>query len=114
MRLGGPLHRRAGAIALGQREIIAHRDFVAIADHGRSRQRAHQAIGEFEAAPVATQHRCQPPPDAAIVELHALVRTKVLEHNVALRLGQAAQVEFVVIAQEQAPLRGGGPWLCGR
>ena len=107
------LHRRAGAIALGQIEIVAHPDFVAVADHGCPRQRAHQAVGEFEPPPVAAQHRRQPATDAPVVELHVLVGAEVFEHHVALRLGQAAKIELVVIAQEQAPLRGRGPRLGG-
>ena len=111
MRLGRPLHRRAGAVALGQIEIVAHRDLVAVADDRRPRQRAHQAVGQFEPPPVAAQHRRQPAADAAVVELHALVGTERLEHGLALRLGQPAEIEFVVVAQEQAPLRGGRPRL---
>ena len=111
MRLGRPLHRRAGAIALGQIEIVAHRDFIAVADHRRPRQRAHQAIGQFQPPPVASQHRRQPAANAAVVELHALVGTERLEHSLALRLGQPAEVEFVMVAQEQSPLRGRRPRL---
>ena len=106
MRLGRPLHRRAGAIAFGQIEIVAHPDLVAVADHRRARQRAHQAVGEFEPAPVAAEHRRQPAADAAVVKLHVLVGAERLEHSVALRLGQPAEIEFVMVAQEQAPLRG--------
>ena len=109
VRLGRPLHRRAGAIALGQREIVAHADLVAVADHGRARQREHQAVGEFEPAPVAAQHRRKPAADAAVVELHVLVGTECRKHQLALRFRQPAEIELVVIAQEQAPLRGGGP-----
>ncbi len=111
MRFGRPLHRRARAIALGQIEIVAHAEFVAVPDHRRTRQRAHQAVGEFDAPPVAAEHRRQPPPYAAVVQLHALVGSKGFEYRITLRLGQAAEIEFVVIAQEQAPLRGGRPRL---
>ena len=111
MRFGRPLHRRAGAIALGQIEIVAHAELVAIADHGRPRQRAHQAVGQFEPPLVAAQHRREPAADAAIVKLHVLVGAERLEHGCALRLGEPAEIELVVVAQEQAPLRGGGPRL---
>src|SRR3979411_1171290 len=66
--LGRPLHRRPRAVTLRQVEIVAHPDLVAIADHRRSRQRKHQAVGEFETATIASQHRRQATPDAAIVE----------------------------------------------
>src|ERR1700720_4780952 len=58
--------------------------------------------------PVAAQQRGQAAANTAVVELHILVGTELLEHQVSLRLGQPAEIEFVVIAQEQPPLRGGG------
>ena len=36
---------------------------------------------------------------------------KLLEHQFALRLGQPAEIEFIVIAQEQPPLGGSWPGL---
>jgi len=113
MRLGRPLHRRARAIALGQAEIVTHRDLIAIADHGRSRQRTHQAIGKLDPPPVAAQHRRQPAANASIIKLHALLGAERLKHCVPLRLGQSTEIEFIVIAQEHAPLRRGRPRLGG-
>ena len=87
MRFGRPLHWRAGAVALGQIEIVAHPDLIAITDHGCPRQRAHQAVCEFEAPPVATEHRGEPAPDAPVVELHVPIGTEGSEHDIALCLG---------------------------
>src|SRR5205807_6254092 len=39
VRLVRPLHRRTRAITFGQRQILAHTDFVAVADDRRPRQR---------------------------------------------------------------------------
>ena len=111
VRLGRPLHRRAGAVALGQLEVVAHAELVAVADHRRAGQREHQAVGELDAAPIALEHRREAAADAALVELHVLVRPEGVEHGLALLLGQAAEVELVVIAQEHAPLRGRRPRL---
>jgi len=107
LRLHRPLHWRAGAVALGQFKIVTHSDFVAIADHGRARQRAHQAVGEFETSAIAPEHRSEAPPDAPIVKLHVLVGTESFENDVTLGFGEAAEIEFVVISQEKPPLGAG-------
>jgi len=114
LRLYRPLHRRAGAVALGQIKIITHPDFVAISDYGRTRQRTHQAIGEFESSTITPEHRCEAAPDTPIVKLHVLVGTEVFENDVPLGFGEAAEIEFIMIAQEKAPLGAGWPRLCRR
>src|SRR5437879_4540418 len=43
--------------------------------------------------------------DAAVIELHVGFGPKGREHLVALLFGQAAEIELVMVAQEQAPLR---------
>src|SRR5579883_249324 len=100
MALRRPLHRRARAIALGQRKIVAHADFIAISEHRRSRQRQQQAIGELEPAAVAAQHSRQSPAYAATVELHRPVRAESRKDSPALSLGEAAKIEFVMISQK--------------
>ena len=107
VRLRRPLHRRARAIALGQLQIVAHADLVAVAYDRRARQGQHQTVGELEAAAVAVQHRRQPPPDAAVVELHVGIGPEGGEHGLALLVGEATEIELIVIAQEYAPLRRG-------
>src|ERR1039457_25569 len=72
LRLHRPLHWRAGAVALGQIKIIAHPDFVAVADHRRARQRTHQTVGELESSTITPEHRSEASPDAPIVKLHVL------------------------------------------
>ena len=88
-------------------KIIAHTDLIAIADHGRARQRTHQAVGEFETPAITAEHRCEAPPDTPIVKLHILVGTKAFENDVTLGFGEAAEIEFIVIPQEEPPLGAG-------
>jgi hypothetical protein len=98
MRFRRPLHWRAGAIALGQLEVIPHADLVPITNHGGSGEREHQAVGEFNAAPVTIQHGCEPASDAALIELHFLLGSKAFKYALALLFGQAAKIKLIVIA----------------
>src|SRR5581483_3575604 len=45
--------------------------------------------------------------NSTIVKLHLLLRTESSENRLALLLGKASEIEFIVIAQELAPLSGG-------
>jgi hypothetical protein len=104
IRLSRPLHRRSATGPLGQRQVIAHAEFVAIAQHRRAGQREHEAVGELEPSPVAAQHRREPSPDAAVVKLVLQIGTEGFEHALALLFGEPSEVELVVIAQEDSPL----------
>ena len=106
MLLVRPLHRRARAIALGQAEVIAHAEFVAIANDGSAGQGEQEAVGEFQPFAVALEHRREPAADAAVVELHVRLRPERSEHLLALAFAEAAEVELVMITQENAPLGG--------
>src|SRR5438270_11685209 len=53
MRIYGPLHWGARALALRQPEIVTHSDFVSVADHRRPGQCHHQAVCEFNPAAIA-------------------------------------------------------------
>ena len=97
-----------GSVALGQREVVAHADLVAVADDGRAGQREHERVGHLKAAAVALQHGREAAADAAVVELHVFVRGEGGEAGLALRGREAAEVELVMIAEKLAPLRGGG------
>src|SRR5438034_8661764 len=101
MRFRRPLHWRAGAIALGQLEIIPHADLVAITNDRRSGQCEHQTVGELDAAPVPVEHGREPASNAALIELHLLLGSKAFEHALALLLNQAAGTALAVLAQEQ-------------
>ena len=56
LRFVGPLHRRARAVAFGQIEIVAHGDFVSVAQDGSAGKGHHQAVGKLEPAAVALHH----------------------------------------------------------
>ena len=59
------------------------------------------------------QHWREPTPDATLIELHRLARGRSLEDLLALLLGQSAEVQLIVVAEEQAPLRRVRPRLRG-
>jgi hypothetical protein len=88
VRLARPLHRGTAACPFGQCEIVAHPQLVAVPEYRRSRQCKHQAVGEFDATPVAAQHRRQPPSDAAVVELILRIRPERREHRHLLPIGR--------------------------
>ena len=66
----------------------------------------HQAVGEFEPAAIALQHGSEAPTDTAIVELHVFFGAEFGKNSLALRVGEAAEVELVMIAEELSPLGG--------
>ena len=103
--LVGPLHRRARALALGQAQVVADADLVAVLHHRRAGQREQQAEGELQPPAIVAEHRRQPAPDAAVVELHPLLRAERVEHLLPLLVGQPSEIELVVAAQELHPLR---------
>ena len=61
-------------------------------------------MGQFETPPVPIQHRSQPPADPAIVELHVRLRSEGFEYLLAFGIGEPAEVEFIVAAEEVGPL----------
>ena len=111
--LVGPLHWRACTVPLRKREIVAHADFIAVANHRRPRQCEQEAVCQLEPALVAIEHGRKPTSDAAVVELHLRLGPERIEHRLPLLLRQPTEVEFIVVAQEHAPLRRRGP-LSGR
>jgi len=106
LRFCRPLHWSAGALTLGQTQVVSHPDFIAIANHGCARKREHQAISKLKPAPVALQHGSESTTNAAVIKLHLFVRTECIENGLPLRGGESAEIEFIVIAQEVAPLSG--------
>src|SRR6185503_11459707 len=101
VRLVRPLHGRARAVAFLQGQFIAHAELVAIANDRRARQSEEEAVGQFDAPPIATKHWRQPAADAAIIELHILFRPERVEDLLSLLVRQSPEVELIVIAQEQ-------------
>src|ERR1700693_6520808 len=99
LRFVRPLHRGACALALGQSQIVAHADLVAIADDRSPGQRKQQAVGQFETPLIAVEHRRETAADAAVVGLDGRTRPERSEHLLPLLIGQPAEIELIVVAQ---------------
>ncbi len=105
--VGRPLHRRAHAVAVAQVHVVAHAQFVAVVQHRRAGHRQQQAVHQLDPAPVAFQQRRQPPADAQ-VDAGARIGGVDAPQVVAFAAGDHLQRQFVVVAQEDGPLAGGG------
>src|SRR4051812_42621646 len=107
-----PLHRRPDRRTLLQSNVLAHADLVAVAEHGRARQREHQAVGEPQEARIG-EHRGGPAPDATVVEPHRRLRPEAIEDERTVGCREAGEVELIVAAEKVRPLRvGRNPLRC--
>ncbi len=100
----GPLHRRAYCVSSLAVQVVAHPDFVAIADQRRPRHREEQAVGELQARKVALEHGCEPPPDATSVDAHFRRWGEDVQHRLHLVGCETLEVGLVEITQEVGPL----------
>ena len=98
-----PLHGRAHAVAVAQKDVVAHADLVAVIDHRRSRQREQQRVHQLDARAIVFQQRRQPAADAE-VDAHLAIARVGAVHVVALFVGHHLQRQLVVVAQEHGPL----------
>ncbi len=105
--VGRPLHRRAHAVAVAQVHVVAHAQFVAVVQHRRAGHRQEQAVHQFDPPPVAFQQRRQAAADAQVDASARIGRVDAPE-VVAFAAGDHLQCQFVVVAQEDGPLAGGG------
>src|SRR5205814_168260 len=105
-------HRRAYRIPFRKFQIITHSDLVTVTNDGRSGQREHQAVCQFQLR-TRGQHRSEAAANTAIVELHPFFGSKLCIYEVALFWRQASEIEFVVIPQERSPLAVLGNGLSG-
>ena len=103
--VGAPLHWRAHAVAVAQVNVVAHADFVAVVQDGRSGQRHQQEVHQFDLVAVVVHQRRQAAADADI-DAHARIDGVHAVHVVALAAGDHLQRQFVVVAQEDRPLAG--------
>ena len=67
--LGRPLHRRAHAHPPRDVEVLEHPDLLAVEQHRRAGEREGERVGQPDPVLVAAEHRRQPPPQPAAVEL---------------------------------------------
>ncbi len=98
-----PLHRGPHAVAVAQKEVVAHADLVAVVDDRRARHGEQQAVHEFDALAVVLEQRREPAADAEI-EARARVGGVRLVHVVALTARDHLEGELVMVAQEDGPL----------
>ena len=99
----GPLHGRAHGVAVAQEDVVAHADLVAVVEDRRAGHGQEQAVEQLQPSPRVVHQRRQSPADAH-VDAHARVAGILAVHVVALLVGDHLQGEFVVVAQEDAPL----------
>ena len=93
------------AVALRQREVVAHADLVAVAQHRRAGQREHQAVGQLEAPAVAAAAWARAGAGCRARRAACPARARTRRTPAArCSLGQAAEVELVVVAQEHRPI----------
>ncbi len=104
----GPLHRRAHGQPLGPRQVLAHADFFAVADDRCAGQGEQQRMRHRQAVFVAFQHGRQPPTNAAVVGAHVGIGGESPHHLLALFLGQALQIQLVMVAYPGGVLRAAG------
>ena len=98
-----PLHRCAHTVAVMQPNVISHSDFITVVDDGRARQGEKKRVSEHDLAVIVIQQGCQTTTDAKI-QAHTRIGSKFLPHPFAFFFGDHFQCEFVVVAQEHAPL----------
>jgi hypothetical protein len=101
--VGGPLHRRAHAVAVAEEDVVAHADLVAVIDHGRAGHGEQERVHQLDPAPVALQERREAAADAEIDPRAAVGGVEVPE-IVALGIGHHLERQLVVVAQEDRPL----------
>ena len=107
-----PLHRRADRLPPVKAQVLAHPDLLAVPQRRGARQRELQGVGELDPAAVTAQHRRQPATNAAAVQPHFGAWREGAEDVTALFVGESAQVELVVVAEEADPLPAFGQPHC--
>ena len=98
-----PLHRGAHAIPVAQVNVVAHANFIAVIQGGRSRHRQQQAVEQFNPTAIALHQRRQTPANPQ-VDPGPLIGGVVIPQVVALLVGHHLQGQLVVVAQEDRPL----------
>ncbi len=105
--VGAPLHRGADPVPIAEVDVVAHADLVAVVEDRAARQGEEHPVEELHLPPPIVHQRGETPPDAQ-VELHPGIPRVLLPHVVALFIGDHLEGQFVVVAQEDPPLRAHG------
>ena len=102
--VGGPLHRRPHRVAVGEPDVVAHPDLVAVVEVRRAGQRQQQRVDELDLGAGVVEQAGQPPPDADVGAHPGVGRVPAVHRGTLLRRHHLER-ELVVVAQERAPLR---------
>ena len=102
-----PLHGGAHAVAIAQKDVVAHADLVAVIDDRRARHGKQQRIEQLDLAAVVFHQRREAPADAQ-VDAGAAVGGIGGPQIVTLAVGDHFQRQLVMVAQEDGPLAGVG------
>ena len=101
--VGAPLHRRPDAVAVAEKDVVAHADLVAVVEHGRAGQAEEQGVHQLHLPAIVPGQGRQPAPDAE-VDAHGRLVGKGAIHVIALFVGDHLQGQLVVIPQKKRPL----------
>jgi len=112
--VAGPLHRRAHAVAVAEKDVVPHADLVSVVENRRAGQREEDRVHELDLVAPIVEERREPAADPE-VQLHPRVLRVLGVHVVAFLVGDHLERELVVVAQEEphcAP--SGSAGVCSR
>ena len=101
--VAGPLHRRAHAPAVAEKQIVPHSDLVAVIEDRRAREREQQAGQHFDPAAIVAEQRRQAMTNGQIQAALRLPGIRKI-HVVPFLLGDRFERELVVVPEEERPL----------
>ena len=99
-----PLHRRSNAVTVGEKDVVAHPDLVPVVDHRGAGERQQEAVEEFDSASIVLEQRSETPTNPEIEARPAIGGVRP-PHQVPFLFRHHLEREFVVIAEEDRPLR---------
>ena len=98
-----PLHRRAHAVAIAQKDIVPHPDLVAVIEDRRARHRDQKYVEQLDLAAVVLHQRREPASDPE-VQPRLAIGGIMAPQVVPLAIGHHLERQLVVVAQEHRPL----------
>ena len=105
--IGAPLHGGADGVAVAKVDVVAHGDLVAVVEDGGAGEAEQEGVEELDTLTAVVEQGGEAAADAG-VDAHAGVGGVGEVHVVALVGGDHLEGEFVVVAEEEAPLAGVG------
>src|SRR5215831_15276059 len=71
--VAAPLHRSAYAVAVTEKDVVAHSDFISVVQNGSTRHREQECVEQFHFLAVVAAKRSEPATDSKIDAHLALV-----------------------------------------